>query len=282
MYQLTSTLGNPLARRYRGYMLDVSDDNPREAAEELLAEIVVDRRAEIPIGVQLAWALRCRIGDGRLRSGSRLPGLRDLAETTGVNVNTIRGVYQRLEHEGLVESRQGSGTFVSTSVGHATAVGSIAAVAAGEARSHGVDPKSVAAALYVASSAGVNERDEALERRRALRAQITTLERTVAELEAAHPEIVMKLRKAGKRGGPRLLDVSALEDVRSGLLRQLATMQTSIDQRSARARRPSAGTTRSAKGSPAPKPAGAPAPAAAPEQQRRKAAKPPAGRPATA
>ena len=44
--------------------------------------------------------------------GDRLPGLRDVAEATGVNVNTVRTVYQRLEREGLIDSQQGSGTFV--------------------------------------------------------------------------------------------------------------------------------------------------------------------------
>jgi DNA-binding transcriptional regulator YhcF (GntR family) len=256
-------------------MLDVSDDNPGDAAARLLAEIVVDRRAEIPIGVQLAWAVRCRIADGRLESGSRLPGLRDLAGATGVNVNTIRGVYQRLEHEGLVESHQGTGTFVSANTERASAVGSIAAVAAGEAKSLGVDPRSVAAALYVASSTAVDGKDEALERRRALRAQISTLERTVAELEAGHPEIAAKLPKTRKSGGPRLLDANALEEVRSDLLRRLARMQTSIDERAAE---PSTRTIRPAKKAAAPKRSRA----AAPTKSRRDAAKPPAGRPATA
>src|ERR1700704_3201719 len=77
--------------------------------------IAVDRNADVPIGVQLAWALRTRIGDGDFVPGQRLPGMRDLAEAIGVNLNTVRAVYQRLEQEGLIESQQGSGTFVAPS-----------------------------------------------------------------------------------------------------------------------------------------------------------------------
>ena len=65
--------------------------------------IAIDRDADVPIGVQLGWVIRARIGDGTLRPGQRLPGLRDLAEAAGVNINTVRAVYQRLEHEGLVQ-----------------------------------------------------------------------------------------------------------------------------------------------------------------------------------
>src|SRR5271154_6234579 len=93
-------------------------------------DVTIDRDAEVPIGVQLAWALRTRIRDGRFTPSQRLPGLRDLAEAIGVNVNTVRAVYQRLEHEGLIDSQQGSGTFVSPPPHRPSAVGEIAADAA--------------------------------------------------------------------------------------------------------------------------------------------------------
>ncbi|HEX4564271.1 MAG TPA: winged helix-turn-helix domain-containing protein, partial [Solirubrobacteraceae bacterium] len=80
-------------------------------AEDL--RLAIDRDAEVAIGVQLAWALRARIEDGSARAGERLPGLREVADATGLNINTVRAVYQRLDGEGLIDSRQGSGTFVS-------------------------------------------------------------------------------------------------------------------------------------------------------------------------
>jgi DNA-binding transcriptional regulator YhcF (GntR family) len=68
---------------------------------------------EVPVGVQLGWRLRALITCGRLLPGDRLPSVRELAQAAGVNVNTARAVYARLESEGVVRSEQGRGTFAS-------------------------------------------------------------------------------------------------------------------------------------------------------------------------
>jgi DNA-binding transcriptional regulator YhcF (GntR family) len=198
-------------------------------------DISVDRNAEIPIGVQLAWALRSRIRDGRFEPGQRLPGLREVAEATGVNVNTVRSVYQRLEQEGLIDSQQGSGTFVAATPRQQATVTAIAADAAREAQETGVDPREVAAALYVSPGATVvpgdawPSLDDGAERRRALRGQIASLERTLGEIEAKHPGVA-PAREATRAGiGPTLLDADELEQVRTMLVRRLATVQSAID-----------------------------------------------------
>jgi DNA-binding transcriptional regulator YhcF (GntR family) len=192
-------------------------------------DVSIDRDAEIPIGVQLAWALRSRIRDGRLQPGQRLPGLRDIAQATGVNVNTARTVYQRLEQEGLIDSQQGSGTFVAAAPQQLSTVTAIAADAAREAHDTGVDPREVAAALYVSPAATRQPVDDEAERRRALRGQIASLERTVGEIEAKHPGVAPP-RTASRAGiGPALLDAAELEQVRTTLVRRLATVQAAID-----------------------------------------------------
>jgi GntR family transcriptional regulator len=76
-------------------------------------DLTVDRDADLPLGAQLAARIRTGVRDGRLGAGDRLPSVRELAEAAGVNVNTVRGVYARLESEGLVRSEHGRGTFVS-------------------------------------------------------------------------------------------------------------------------------------------------------------------------
>ncbi len=228
--------------------------------EEFAAAI--DRDADVPIGLQLGWALSARIHDGELRPGQRLPGLREMAQASGLNVNTVRAVYQRLEQRGLLESRQGSGTFVSSTLRRPSAIGTIAADAAREAEAIGVDPREVAAALYVAMpadqpSAGVPpasghadaastsgaveipaqsvgaEADEAAARRRALRTQIATLERAIAEMEAEHPGVAPRSTATRRGPGPTLLSAPELESVRSGLVRRLAQVQSAIDERAA-------------------------------------------------
>ena len=205
------------------------DDNPETADPPDFRTLVVDRHAEVPIGVQLAWALRSRIADGQLTPGQRLPGLRDLAQDSGVNVNTVRAVYQRLDQEGLIESQQGSGTFVSATPSTRSPAGKIAAGAAREAFETGVDPREVAAALYVSAESRDAPRDAAAEQRRALRAQIGSLERTLAEMEAAHPALMSVSSAASAGIGPTLLSAAELEQIRGGLVRRLAAIQQALD-----------------------------------------------------
>jgi DNA-binding transcriptional regulator YhcF (GntR family) len=228
----------------------------RPQAEPIAIErlgVALDRDAEVPLGVQLAWALRARIHDGRLAPGERLPAMRDLAEGLGVNSNTIRAVYQRLEREGLLASLQGSGTFVTAGPREHSAAGAIAEAAAHEARETGVDPREVAAALYVAQghpAQGVGPDSQAkaprlehggassdgegrVERRRQLRTRIAALEQTLAELEVRHPRLARIARFGERRpgAGPRLLDIAELEQVQTELLRRIAAIQTAIDDR---------------------------------------------------
>ena len=73
----------------------------------------VARDGELPVGTQLVWKLRSLIESGALEPGDRLPSVRVLAEAAGVNVNTARAVYGRLEQSGLIRSEQGRGTFVN-------------------------------------------------------------------------------------------------------------------------------------------------------------------------
>jgi DNA-binding transcriptional regulator YhcF (GntR family) len=192
--------------------------------------ITIDRHAEVPIGVQLGWALRARIRDGRLQPGRRLPGLRDLAEALGVNANTVRSVYQRLEQEGVIDSQQGSGTFVASAPPRSSAVGTIAANAAREAHETGVDPREVAAALYVAPESGTGPIDGQAGRRRQLRTQITALEQTLAEIQAKHPSLTPETPGSHKGMAPRLLSAQELEEVQAQLVRQLAGVQATLDE----------------------------------------------------
>lgn len=76
-------------------------------------DLTVDRTAELPLGAQLTAQIRACVREGRIEAGDRLPSVRELAEAVGVNVNTARSVYARLESEGLVRSEHGRGTFVS-------------------------------------------------------------------------------------------------------------------------------------------------------------------------
>ncbi len=192
----------------------------------------VDRDADVPVGAQIAWALRTMISEGEISPGSRLPGLRELADATGVNVNTARTVYQRLERADLVDSRQGTGTFVAAAA-RRSELGQVAALASEEARAHGVSPRELAIALYGREDSAARRPAADLERRRSLRRQIAALEASVGELEAQHgiaASAPADPTGAGRESpGPRLLGIGELERVRTSLLRRLVALQGAID-----------------------------------------------------
>jgi GntR family transcriptional regulator len=203
--------------------------------------ITIDRDGDLPIGVQLAWALRARIGDGRFAPGQRLPGLRELAETLGINANTARSVYQRLEHEGLIDSRQGTGTFVADCTPRHSAAGQIAARAAREAHETGVDPREVAAVLFVTEKPLADVTAADAERRKELRTQIAALEQTLAEMPWERSELLtvdppLNLPLAG----PRLLSVEELEATRTGLVKRLARAEALLEATTATTLEPQA------------------------------------------
>jgi len=67
----------------------------------------------VPIYLQIMEQVKHAIETGALRPGEQLPGIRPLAEELVVNPNTVAKAYRELEHEGVVELRQGAGAFVS-------------------------------------------------------------------------------------------------------------------------------------------------------------------------
>ncbi|WP_069169718.1 GntR family transcriptional regulator [Streptomyces griseus] len=66
-----------------------------------------------PKYLHLANRLRVDIENGLWAPGAQLPVERELAETLAVSVNTVRRAVGELVAEGIVQRRQGSGTFVT-------------------------------------------------------------------------------------------------------------------------------------------------------------------------
>ena len=62
---------------------------------------------------QIATEMRVAIENGTYRRFERLPASRDMADAFGVARNTLRDALYQLEKEGLLETRPGSGTYVT-------------------------------------------------------------------------------------------------------------------------------------------------------------------------
>lgn len=72
----------------------------------------VNTEINIPIYQQLADAICVAIKNGTLPSGTRLPTVQEMVAEAGVARGTVKRTYDELEKIGLIEKRQGRGTFV--------------------------------------------------------------------------------------------------------------------------------------------------------------------------
>ncbi len=72
--------------------------------------------AELPLYERVRQAIAASIADGTYAPGDRLPSEARLADELGVNRLTVRRAIEELARAGAVESRQGSGTYVSAPI----------------------------------------------------------------------------------------------------------------------------------------------------------------------
>ena len=77
-----------------------------------LDRIVLNPHLDITLAQQLKQQLNWLIASGQLRAGEKLPSVRQAARRFQINLHTVRSAYQKLESDGLVETRPGAGTIV--------------------------------------------------------------------------------------------------------------------------------------------------------------------------
>jgi len=73
----------------------------------------IDTKSGVPFYRQIIEQVKFAIARGDLESGDRLPTVRQLAVDLSVNPNTVIRAYRELEIGGMLNTQQGSGTFVS-------------------------------------------------------------------------------------------------------------------------------------------------------------------------
>lgn len=74
--------------------------------------ITIDERDARPLYQQLVDEIKTLIARGELAQGTSLPPVRQVATDLGVNLNTVAFAYRRLQKEGLIRVRHGSGAVV--------------------------------------------------------------------------------------------------------------------------------------------------------------------------
>ncbi len=76
-------------------------------------QLSIDLHSGVPVYRQLIDQVRGGIAAGSLRPGDQLPTVRQLAVDLAINPNTVMRAYRELELGGLLETQQGTGTFIS-------------------------------------------------------------------------------------------------------------------------------------------------------------------------
>ena len=73
----------------------------------------LDPKSGVPYYKQIILQIEMAIADNRLTQGDQLPTVRSLAVDLQINPNTVARAYNELEIRGIVNTQQGTGTFIS-------------------------------------------------------------------------------------------------------------------------------------------------------------------------
>jgi GntR family transcriptional regulator len=82
----------------------------RDSGEKF--RIRLDGDSGVPLYRQIIDQVRLGVASAALRAGDQLPTVRQLAVDLSINPNTVVRAYRELELGGLLESNQGTGTFI--------------------------------------------------------------------------------------------------------------------------------------------------------------------------
>ena len=73
----------------------------------------LDAHSGVPVYRQLMDQVQAAIASGILNTGNQLPTVRQVAVDLTINPNTVSRAYREMEIRGLLDTQQGSGTFIS-------------------------------------------------------------------------------------------------------------------------------------------------------------------------
>ena len=77
-----------------------------------MIKFVLDPKAGVPYYRQIIDQIKFGIASGNLKAGEQLPTVRALAVELAINLNTVTKAYNELEIQKILETQQGTGTFI--------------------------------------------------------------------------------------------------------------------------------------------------------------------------
>lgn len=78
-----------------------------------MISFILDPKAGVPFYRQIIDQIKFGIASGKLSVGEQLPTVRSLAVELKVNLNTVAKAYKELEIQNILETYQGTGTFIN-------------------------------------------------------------------------------------------------------------------------------------------------------------------------
>jgi GntR family transcriptional regulator len=78
-----------------------------------MIKFILDPKAGVPFYRQIIDQIKFGIASGSLKAGEQLPTVRALAVELKINLNTVTKAYKELEIQNILETQQGTGTFIS-------------------------------------------------------------------------------------------------------------------------------------------------------------------------
>lgn len=75
--------------------------------------LMIDTSSAVPVYAQIVDQIKRAVATGVLKAGDCLPSLRDTALKLRVNTRTVANAYKELEIDGVIETRHGSGSYVT-------------------------------------------------------------------------------------------------------------------------------------------------------------------------
>ena len=79
-----------------------------------MIDFKLDPKSGVPYYRQIIDQIRYGVASGRLNVGEQLPTVRALAVQLKVNLNTVSKAYRELEIQSVLETQQGTGTFIGS------------------------------------------------------------------------------------------------------------------------------------------------------------------------
>jgi len=76
-------------------------------------QLGIDLHSGVPVYRQIIDQVRAGVASGSLEAGDQLPTVRQLAVDLEINPNTVMRAYRELELGGMLETHQGTGTFIT-------------------------------------------------------------------------------------------------------------------------------------------------------------------------